>query len=602
MEEMQKSNNKESDYGDTKMPEKQSEKNIEDGMIGGIVQIIEMVVVVAGSSWSTLFGDDDIYKDQGVLNTFSVVEKNSFVNPYPETGKTKAENLSPTKETTPQTETPPPQTETTPPQTHEEETTPQRSPAKSNESTEIASRESSEMEENDEENETKENDGEENDEENDGEENDAKDNDAEDNETTKEDTAYKNIAKKRKRAEIESPGRTTRAAAKKQQLEKKVKEPVKKRKRVEKPKKEAEKSKKMVKKKGKKKLKDEDEDEDYDIAERKKDIEKKFKSLRARATVKPLYLATKSLTLERKTIIRQMGFGSMLDFQFDKIPSKIPYFVLKNLNTKTMEVSFPSGSKLKITPRKIWEVLGIPMGKNKLESDSPRDDQDQFINDFKAQFGDKKFITTTDLSKQIQRTTNTDFMFQMNYLMLFSNCIIHCDNSSRLVNYVLRNIKSTPQMKIDMEITQCKWPEIRNWTYEDLVDREMIKMLNGKIGLVEVLEDDHEENENAEKNKLKEVDELFNGDEKLGLFVERFKKEFNKGMDIDENNAGSSGAAFWEDNEDTNMTTLDQNANEREPSEKEEAKKEAAAKEREEAEKQKNQKRKEQVAAKKKEE
>ncbi|GJW76242.1 hypothetical protein Tco_0137924 [Tanacetum coccineum] len=170
----------------------------------------------------------------------------------------------------------------------------------------------------------------------------------------------------------------------------------------------------MVKKKGKKKLKDEDEDKDYDIAERKKDIEKKFKSLRARATVKPLYLATKSLTLERKTIIRQMGFGSMLDFQFDKIPSKIPYFVLKNLNTKTMEVSFPSGSKLKITPRKIWEVLGIPMGKNKLESDSPRDDQDKFINDFKAQFGDKKFITTTDLSKQIQRTTNTYFMFQMN--------------------------------------------------------------------------------------------------------------------------------------------------------------------------------------------
>ncbi|GJX23392.1 hypothetical protein Tco_0227837 [Tanacetum coccineum] len=74
-----------------------------------------------------------------------------------------------------------------------------------------------------------------------------------------------------------------------------------------------------------------------------------------------------------------------------------------------------------------------------------------------------------------------------------------------------------------------------------------------------------------------QLDELFNGDE-------------------------NSGAAFWEDNEDTNMTTLDQNAIEREPAEKEEAKKEAAAKEREEAEKQKNQKRKEQAAAKKKEE
>ncbi|GJY09467.1 hypothetical protein Tco_0377652 [Tanacetum coccineum] len=153
-----------------------------------------------------------------------------------------------------------------------------------------------------------------------------------------------------------------------------------------------------------------------------------------------------------------------------------------------------------------------------------------------------------------------------------------------------------------MEITQCKWPGIKNWTYEDLVDREMIEMLNGKIGLVEVLEDDHEENENAEKNKLKEVsrflkrkkiyDDLlkknlarwmhfFNGDEKVRLFVESFKKVFNKGNgDIEENNAGSSGNLLRN----------------------EEAKKEAAAKEREEAEKQKNHKRKEQAAAKKKEE
>ncbi|GJY39594.1 hypothetical protein Tco_0425958 [Tanacetum coccineum] len=46
--------------------------------------------------------DDDIYKDQGVLNAFSVVEKNSFVNPYPEIGKTKGsiKSLSPMKKTT----------------------------------------------------------------------------------------------------------------------------------------------------------------------------------------------------------------------------------------------------------------------------------------------------------------------------------------------------------------------------------------------------------------------------------------------------------------------------------------------------------------------
>nr|GEY02057.1 hypothetical protein [Tanacetum cinerariifolium] len=42
--------------------------------------------------------------------------------------------------------------------------------------------------------------------------------------------------------------------------------------------------------------------------------------------------------------------------------------------------------------KKIWEVLGIPMGKKKLESDSPRDFNDEFLIAFKKQFEDKNFI------------------------------------------------------------------------------------------------------------------------------------------------------------------------------------------------------------------
>ena len=217
-------------------------------------------------------------------------------------------------------------------------------------------------------------------------------------------------------------------------------------------------------KKGKKPL--QNEDEDYEIEEpekervKKKKIERQFKSLRAKTTVKPLYEATKTLTPERKSKIRKMGFGTLLDFPFEKIPGKLPYFVLKNLNTKTMKVTFPNDSTLKITPKKIWEVLGIPMGKRKLESDSPREYDDEFLKAFKEQFDDKKYITISDLSKQIQRTTNADFMFQMNYLMLFSNCMIHCDNSSRLIYYVIKNIKSTD---IISDFDWCKfiWDNIK---------------------------------------------------------------------------------------------------------------------------------------------
>ncbi|GKE71843.1 hypothetical protein Tco_1529915, partial [Tanacetum coccineum] len=223
---------------------------------------------------------------------------------------------------------------------------------------------------------------------------------------------------------------------KKQQVEKKEKEQVNKRKRDEKAKKEEQVKKKMVKLKGKKKVENDDKDfveeEQHDEEDDNKDFESKFKSLRERTIVLPLYDATQSLSPERKSKIREMGFASMLDFPFQKIPGKLPYFVLKNLNTEKMEVSLPTGSKIKITPKKIWEVLGIPMGKKKLESDSPRDFNDEFLTAFKKQFEGKKYLTTIDLSKLIQRTTNINFMFQINYLMLFENCMINCDKTSRL--------------------------------------------------------------------------------------------------------------------------------------------------------------------------
>ncbi|GJX17156.1 hypothetical protein Tco_0217988 [Tanacetum coccineum] len=143
-------------------------------------------------------------------------------------------------------------------------------------------------------------------------------------------------------------------------------------------------------------------------------------------------------------------------------------------------------------------VTGIPIGKNKLESDSPREYDDEFLKAFKKQFHGKKYITISDLSKQIQRTTNTDFMFQMNYLMLFSNCMIHSYNSSRLIYYVIKNIKSTD---IINDFDWCK----------DAVNRENFEMSKGRIGLVEVIEDDDNEDENekhTQKRKLKEVGQL----------------------------------------------------------------------------------------------
>ncbi|GJV48651.1 hypothetical protein Tco_1438863 [Tanacetum coccineum] len=96
--------------------------------------------------------------------------------------------------------------------------------------------------------------------------------------------------------------------------ENKEKEQLNKRKRDEKAKKE-EVKKKMVKIKGKKKVEDDDEDfvleEPHDEEDDNKKCEPEFKSLRTRTTVLPLYDATQSLSPERKSKIREMGFASI---------------------------------------------------------------------------------------------------------------------------------------------------------------------------------------------------------------------------------------------------------------------------------------------------
>ncbi|GJY43442.1 hypothetical protein Tco_0431655 [Tanacetum coccineum] len=143
-----------------------------------------------------------------------------------------------------------------------------------------------------------------------------------------------------------------------------------------------------------------------------------------------------------------------------------------------------------------------------------------------------------------------------------------------------------------MEMMKRKWPAIKNWTNQDVLDRENLEMLKGKIGLVELIEDDDKEDENekdAEKRKLRELiykiikekfervlkekrepedllkeymdmDELFSRDEKLQLFVKRFQEEFTIGLRKDEDRAGTSAIGYKDgvnveaDNTDVNVT------------------------------------------------
>ncbi|PWA46587.1 hypothetical protein CTI12_AA507210 [Artemisia annua] len=165
------------------------------------------------------------------------------------------------------------------------------------------------------------------------------------------------------------------------------------------------------------------------------------KTLRERATSAPLFEAMRNLSAERKRMIREMGFGELIDFPIGDIPTKLAFFVVNSLDTKSMCLKLREG-KIKILPETVQKVIGIPMGERPLErQEGERGYDDPFLAEWKSQFPeDTKRITTRNVSEVIVETTNTDYMFKMNFLMLFANTMGCYDNSSGVKYTVLNNV------------------------------------------------------------------------------------------------------------------------------------------------------------------
>ncbi|GJV61329.1 hypothetical protein Tco_1467429 [Tanacetum coccineum] len=161
--------------------------------------------------------------------------------------------------------------------------------------------------------------------------------------------------------------------------------------------------------------------------------------LKGRATVRPLFEAMRGLTPQRKRVVREMGFGNLIDFPIVEIPTKLAFYVVDILNTRKMMLECPMGD-IVITPKTVKEVLGLPMGRRKLEREGQREYNDPFLEEWKDQFKNINKLTIKALSDLIIDTKNTDYMFRMNILTLIANTLGSCDNILSLKFTVLRNV------------------------------------------------------------------------------------------------------------------------------------------------------------------
>ncbi|XP_076925140.1 uncharacterized protein LOC143587858 [Bidens hawaiensis] len=172
----------------------------------------------------------------------------------------------------------------------------------------------------------------------------------------------------------------------------------------------------------------------------------------------------KAMTIAQKTCVEEMGFGSMLRLQVTQTPTTLGYWLLMNYNNRLNELNIGSGV-IKITPQKVHEVLGIPMGKIPVLGKSrPRLGEDVTIDLFKSQFPTSARISIKHVKDKLAADQGVGELFKINFLVLVNTCIgfvtksttfnqrfiAAIDKTSDIPNmdwcsYVIENLKTTKE-------------------------------------------------------------------------------------------------------------------------------------------------------------
>ncbi|GJU16817.1 hypothetical protein Tco_1144783 [Tanacetum coccineum] len=93
-----------------------------------------------------------------------------------------------------------------------------------------------------------------------------------------------------------------------------------------------------------------------------------------------MYEAMITLSDPQKKCLKDMGFERMNHFPIVELPSALAYHAIDHFHTGIMELRLEKGS-IKATRQKVQDMLGIPMGRRKLEDLEERPSNDPFIKD-----------------------------------------------------------------------------------------------------------------------------------------------------------------------------------------------------------------------------
>ncbi|CAI9285489.1 unnamed protein product [Lactuca saligna] len=157
---------------------------------------------------------------------------------------------------------------------------------------------------------------------------------------------------------------------------------------------------------------------------------KEFYSMKKRCSPEELLSIILGMSKEQKESVRSMGFGALLKMKITDIPLKLGFYVLQNFDSERMVIDIER-KELKVTAESVHDMLGIPICGTKLTQLDQWPKDDTSYDEWKQQFKKDSIIRLSAIKNVIVFTTQADFNFKLNFLVLFVNTFYESTSMGR---------------------------------------------------------------------------------------------------------------------------------------------------------------------------
>ncbi|GJZ78385.1 ion channel DMI1 isoform X1 [Tanacetum coccineum] len=159
--------------------------------------------------------------------------------------------------------------------------------------------------------------------------------------------------------------------------------------------------------------------------------------------------AISKLSPIQKSCLEQLGFGKLLHFKVEGIPSKLGFYVVNNFDETTMEIKLENASLL-ITMESIADMIGISNEGVDIFAEHVVKDA-QMIKNWEDQFGGIKNINANHVKRMIRNSRVADMNFKLNFIVLFTS-VMGCVKSKGICDLSVLN-----HIRMDTDLAKVNW-------------------------------------------------------------------------------------------------------------------------------------------------